>query len=215
MNYFVVSTGRGRSGALTGCLKQLGCGEPSDFFEGDRWDYLDDGLRGIDKILKLKRKNGYLGIRAVWHHIRQLSEKTGIGLHQFLDVYFPDARFVFVKRDILRQALEGLYIHFERRNELDQYQKNIKKIKDRVVQIEMGYEAWELFFKKRNIIPLRIKTEALVAEPERICREVCEFLDYPYPNDLQLKDSFSDRYTHLDEVNRMYNRMLEKLVCRF
>ena len=207
-NYFIVSTGRGRSGALNYSLNIVGCGKPNDYFLAERWDTYKNGINGLGDFLESKRVNGFLGIRTVWQHIRDMHKFTGLKLKEFMDTYMLDAKFIFVTRDPLRQTLEGMYIYYERHPDYkvpDALFIEKEKVETRLSRIIYGYAAWELFFETHNIEPYRLRVDDLVAAPEIIVPSVCQFLEYELPKNARLTEGFKDRYSTLPVIEELYD----------
>ncbi len=207
LNYLIVSTGRSRSGVLAAHLSTLGCGEPNEFFEVARFDVLNENatIDSVKDALEARRSNGILGMRMVWSHVRAMHECLSIGIKEFTDTCLPDTRYIYVERDPWRQAIESSL-----QDAPDKVP--VKKIKRRVAQIIIGYQAWDDYFTKHDIAPYRIRSEDFQTDPNAVCKGLYQWLGMEYPSEIKLDASiFDDALTTHEVVEKWYNRCLGNL----
>ena len=153
------------------------------------------------------RVNGILGMRMVWSHVRALHTAQNIGIKAFADMCFPDAKYIFVKRDPWRQAIESTISQDASVEKIP-----FQKIKGRVRNILIGYQAWEDYFERFGICPLRVRSEDFQASPETACHEIYGFLGIPYPPDAKLKNTFDDQWTTHRLIDAWYKRCVGGLL---
>ena len=212
MNYFLISTGRGRSGALNYSLRQVGCGNPNDYFLPERWDTFANGIEGVRPFLESKRVNGFLGVRSAWGgHISEMCKHTGLTFTEFINEYMPDPKFVLVTRDPLRQALELMYIYYDKHPDSkvpDAIRADRRRVNNRFAQVIKSYRAWDIFFNTYDIQPYTLPVDNLVASPETVVPAVCEFLGYTIPPDAPLTHGFVDDYSTLPILDELYDEFM-------
>jgi len=134
----------------------------------------------------------YCRIKAEQHGKNHWGEKTPRHVYRIADIFdgFPDAKVVYIVRD--PRAVVASYRDFKSRGEFsEELQRAFEADEARARKsyhvyiislmwrsaIRAGHEAAWRFGEDRVRI---IRYEDLVAEPERMLRSLCDFLDVPY-----------------------------------
>ena len=210
MNYLICSTGRARSGTLANYLRKLGCGKPDEFYERVRFDlYKIQKPAEVQAYLEEYRVNGIFGMKMVWSHVRTMHETLGLQLKEFIDTYIPDSKYIYMKRDPFKQAIESVMYGIRKAGKpfkTDNFCMDTARA--RVVRIIIGYQAWELFFEKNNIDPIRVKAEDLEKDPTPVCATILK--DLGVQIELKpLKNTFADSLMN-EFRDKMYKQFLRR-----
>lgn len=98
-----------------------------------------------------------------------------------LQIHFPDSKFIYISRkdlvaqgvsyDMAKQTRQWHASPTSQSAEFDD--ARVRKSIDFIAGL---VAAWEAFFVKNNIEPYRVEYETLLAEPHRVCSEICRFL---------------------------------------
>jgi len=173
VSYLVCSLPRSGSSLLCELLCTTGvAGAPTEFFDpGQMHEFARVwATSGFDeflgRLLVLKTSpNGVFGVKA---HFPQLDEAFGEREPTRL---LPDLRCVYItRRDHVRQAVSyaravqsGRWASTHEARSKERYRRRL--IEQLLVRIEHEERAWEAWFADRDIHPLRLDYETLVADP--------------------------------------------------
>ncbi|MCB1006248.1 MAG: sulfotransferase [Acidimicrobiales bacterium] len=184
MSYLVCAVPRSGSSLLCELLCLTGvAGAPTEFFDAEQrrgfervWgsDGLDDYVR---HLLRTKTSpNGVFGAKA--HH-PQLAETFG---DRDLAAVFPDLHVVYLtRRDHLRQAISyaraiqsGRWASTHRGRGRERFRR--RQIDDLLARIDREERAWERWFERHRLQPLRLDYESIVTDPAAAVAAVLELV---------------------------------------
>lgn len=210
MNYLICATGRARSGVLASYLRKIGVGAPDEFYEHARFDlYKLHDEAEIKAYLEEYRINDILGMKLVWSHVYRIYDSLELKLKEFIDRYIPEPQYIFMTRDPMKQAIESV-MYGIRKNELPFTTDNfdMDTARKRIWRTVIGNHAWELFFRKERITPIRVNAEALEENPAPVLQNLLEALnvDLPIPD---IKNTFRDSLMN-DFRDKMYTILLRR-----
>lgn len=208
MNYLILSTGRARSGVLCNYLRQIGVGEPDEFYEKARYVlYVHSDHYDVKDWLESKRHNSILGMRMVFSHIRTMYDALGLTLKEFVDIFLPGAKYILQTRDPYLQAIESqLY-------ELDKGKRDRfcnETLKKRVAKIVVQNQAYRNYFVKHKITPVLVDGNDLEKDCLNTMQKVLYQLELNFSAD-NLKPRFHDAYMNAARDKR-YNSVFERFV---
>ena len=202
MRYYVLcSCPRTGSGLVAAALRQMGLGDPQEFFNriddnyNVRQDFVELPLESyIDKIKAEYSVNGLFGIKTHYHQIPPAIVDT-------FPQIFPDAGYVFLtRRNVLRQALSWARAtqtgawdagRAEDRQPVFERPLVVKSIFDMVKEIEN----WENFFARHGIKPLSAVYEDVCDRYEdTIARIISHILPAPEKPLLKQADATTEAW---------------------
>lgn len=218
MNYLICSTGRARSGVLAKNLRSLNVGAPDEFYEHARFDLhtLSDA-ESVRDYLEAQRVDGILGMKMVWSHVRKMHQSLGLALGEFVETYLPEAKFLYVTRDPFKQGIEStIYTMHQQGVPLRRSHFCKETAQRRIVRVIIGMQAWEIFFEKYGVSPVRVDAEALQEMPQAVMQFVLDALGVErdkascsYKFEDHLMTALRDEM-YLSFVNRCQRFMSEK-----
>lgn len=199
-SYFICSMQRSGTWLLSSLLASTGvAGRPHEYFEAGteqasrrRWG-ADSFPDYLSRVLESgTTENGVFGSNVMWPNFEGLLARlqegsTGLAGSELVARHFPSPRFVLLRRDdVVAQAVSwakaiqsGSFHHWNavvREPEFD-----FDQIEGLAAEIERGVASWRAWFAENEIVPLTIRFEDLVAEPERTALGVLRFLAIDLP----------------------------------
>ena len=203
INYIILSTGRARSGVLASYLRKVGLGNVDQWYEKAHFDlYKCTDKKSTHNWLESKRKEGILGIKLVFSHIRRMNKSLGIGLKEFADTYFPDAYYIYHTRNPFYQAIESQLYQV---GEGIISKPSLSAIKKRVGQVILTEAAYEDYFEKHEILPIRCNEYKLEHEHEKFVQYVLDRMKIDHTiKSGSIKSHFQD-YLMNEERDKIYN----------
>lgn len=187
--YLVATTQRSGSHLLAHSLAHHGAGVPLEYanpflaeIELMRrgQEVTVDARRALLEEVRSRRTttDGLFGLKAHWHHWEGV-----LGDEVRLRLLEPRAVIHVHRRDILSQAVSlafsrrtGSWISFHARRPLDPGVFDAAAIDDALAVIAHEQHAWEAWFDRAGLSPLRLCFDHIVADPERISVMAAEFL---------------------------------------
>lgn len=211
MNYLILSTGRARSGVVASYLRKLGCGAPDEFYEQARFHlHTIAEPEGIKEYIEERRVNGIFGMKMVWSHVRKMNEVLRLKLKPFIDTYVPSPRYIFVTRDPIKQGIESVMYGMRKAGvaeKVDHFDKGAAWT--RIQRAITGNHAWEFFFQKYGIRPIRVDSDTLEKDPNPVIEEIIKKLGV----DIEMRhldNSFRDSL-----MNPFRDKMYERFLRRY
>lgn len=195
MNYYIIITARTASTLLCRYLKQLGLSYPQAI-AGDRIMKSDQhSIVGLKANIEARRKNGYCGVKVAWGNINWIEKniEKDICVYSLLYDMLKDPRFIYLYRQdtvpqaisIVKHAKTGSF-HISNESYQERYrEKELKLVEQptpaqqiitQISELWKQKEAWELFFERYKIQPLRIDFEDIIANPKEVLSDISLFL---------------------------------------
>lgn len=210
MNYLICSTGRARSGVLASYLRHLKIGNPDEFYERLRFDW---NMRPQEtaQLIKERTVNGVFGMRMVWSHVACMQESLGgLTIKQFVDKYMPDPHYIFMTRCPIKQAVES--VMYGMRKEGKTFHRKFfdtdAAIK-RMTRIVIGNTAWQMFFKRHDITPIKLDANKLEVNPISELRSLLLRMGVSeLDTDIVVKNHFGDSL-----MNGFRDEMCERFIA--
>lgn len=143
----------------------------------------------VRHIVERYSRNGLFGTKLGWNQFAPLYYTAAV------PHYFENARYIYLTReDILAQTIsrfvstETGYFHSTNK-ELESTKDNViefnfdKFVKHMDFIIDMQ-SAWEMFFARESILPLRITYEQIEHDPTEVIKKIAAFIDVKLPTDI-------------------------------
>ena len=211
MNYLICSTGRARSGVLASYLRQLKIGSPDEFYEKLRFVlWTMDTPEEVKGFLEAHRVNGIFGMRMVWSHVRTMHNTLGLTIQEFIGTYIPNPKYIFMKRDPIKQAVESVMYGMRKDGKpFESKYFDLDAARKRMTRIVVGNTAWQMFFEKHNITPIHIDANLLELNPVEELRSLLIAMELPYNDVPVINNHFRD-----DLMNDFRDKMCMRFLGR-
>lgn len=215
MNYIIASTGRARSSILARYLKQVNAGYAdvwlNSWFNALR-DYYD--LDALCRFIRNKSHDGRCALRLTWDMLRNVCHTHNISAKTFFEKSVPDAQFIYFTRNNLSQTTETLYYKHTQMFDDPPDFIPFKDIEKSIISYAKDESSWESLFDTYSITPYRITYEELLADTPLVLKNILNFLDTPYPDDIELVDLSKDALVGSSEVKNWYDRKIRRFIDR-
>ncbi|MEO8243197.1 MAG: Stf0 family sulfotransferase [bacterium] len=134
--------------------------------------------------------NGVFAVRVMWDHLAPLARRLGVDgvTPALLERTFGPCRYVLLTRgDLVAQAVSrqkaevsGMWhLGIEEALHPRRPVYDFAAISGYIAEAEADERAWDAWFARHDILPLRLRYEPLSAAPEETARRVLRHLDLP------------------------------------
>ena len=233
MNYYIITEGRAGSTLLCDYLKQLGMGFPHAWLDNE--ETVTESIETIKASIEEKRQNGILGIKISWgilFKIRKAFDDTEFNVKQFMDTLLPNAKFIYLtRRNKVQQALSRIkhmrlgasHVHSD--EEKAEYEAKERELATQPVPTQEIYAriyqhitesiAWDYFFEKHYINPLRVDFEMLTRDRDETLMKICYFLGFPITELTLSHVEATVKSTHTELNEEWYHTILQQRYSHF